>query len=88
MARAASALGNDLPDHSAIPVGLKSLGAQRSFVREWLEHEDLPENVLSAIEKTTYHRGKNLVFADTPLVLRMVEQLLNPNNDNRAGDQL
>jgi len=23
-----------------------------------------------------------------PLVLRMVEQLLNPNNDKRAGDQL
>jgi len=42
-------------------------------VREWLEHEDLPEEVVAAIEKTSYHRGKNLVFADTPLVLRMVD---------------
>ncbi|MEI9894253.1 MAG: hypothetical protein WDN28_10300 [Chthoniobacter sp.] len=42
-------------------------------VREWLEREDLPEDVVAAIEKTSYHRGKNLVFADTPLVLRMVE---------------
>jgi hypothetical protein len=42
-------------------------------VREWLEHEDLPDDVVAAIEKTSYHRGKNLVFADTPLVLRMVQ---------------
>ncbi|MEP6670715.1 MAG: hypothetical protein ABJF10_16270 [Chthoniobacter sp.] len=42
-------------------------------VREWLEHEDLPEEVVAAIEKTSYHRGKNLVFADTPLVLRLVD---------------
>jgi hypothetical protein len=42
-------------------------------VREWLQHEDLPEDVLAAIEKTSYHRGKLLVFADTPLVLRMVQ---------------
>ena len=41
-------------------------------VREWLEHENLPEEVVAAIEKTSYHRGKNLVFADMPLVLRMV----------------
>ena len=41
-------------------------------VREWLRQEDLPEGVVAAIEKTSYHRGKNLVFADTPLVLRMV----------------
>ena len=42
-------------------------------VGEWLEHEDLPEDVVAAIAKTSYHRGKNLVFADTPLVLRMVQ---------------
>jgi hypothetical protein len=42
-------------------------------VREWLEHADLPEDVVATIEKTSYHRGKNLVFADTPLVLRMVQ---------------
>lgn len=52
--------------HEPVVVGAHS-------VREWLEHEDLPENVLAAIEKLAYHRGKNLVFADTPLVLRMVE---------------
>lgn len=56
----------DTYHHEPVVVGAHS-------VREWLEHEDLPENILSAIEKTSYHRGKNLVFADTPLVLRMVD---------------
>lgn len=41
-------------------------------VRDWLQRADLPESVLAAIEKTIYRRGKNVVFADTPLVLRMV----------------
>ncbi len=41
-------------------------------VREWLSRANLPEEVVSTIEKTTYKRGRNTVFADTPLVLRMV----------------
>jgi len=56
----------DTYHHEPVVVGAHS-------VREWLEHEDLPENVLAAIERTSYHRGKNLVFADTPLALRLVE---------------
>jgi hypothetical protein len=42
-------------------------------VREWLQHAALPEEIVATIEKMSYHRGKNLVFADTPLVLRMVQ---------------
>ena len=42
-------------------------------VREWLEHAQLPEEVVGTIEKLAYHRGKTLVFADTPVVLRMVQ---------------
>ena len=42
-------------------------------VREWLAHAELPEEIVATIEKMSYHRGKNLVFADTPLVLRMVQ---------------
>jgi hypothetical protein len=41
-------------------------------VRVWLQRANLSEEVLSTIEKTVYQRGKNLVFADQPLVLRMV----------------
>jgi len=42
-------------------------------VRAWLQRANLPEDVLAAIEKTVYQRGKNLVFADQPMVLRMVQ---------------
>jgi hypothetical protein len=42
-------------------------------VRTWLQRAKLPEEVLATIEKTVYQRGKNLVFADQPLVLRMVQ---------------
>lgn len=42
-------------------------------VRDWLRRAELPSEVLAAIEKTVYRRGKNLVFADTPLVMRMVQ---------------
>jgi hypothetical protein len=42
-------------------------------VRTWLQRADLPEEVLATIEKTVYPRAKNLVFADQPLVLRMVQ---------------
>jgi hypothetical protein len=42
-------------------------------IREWLAHAELPEEIVSTVEKMSYHRGKNLVFADTPLVLRMVK---------------
>jgi hypothetical protein len=42
-------------------------------VREWFRRAALPEAVLVAIEKTVYRRGANLVFADTPLLLRMVK---------------
>ena len=41
-------------------------------VRAWLRREELPEQILSVIEKTVYTRGQNLVFADLPLILRMV----------------
>jgi hypothetical protein len=42
-------------------------------VREWLAHAELPAEIVATIEKMSYHRGKTLVFADTPLVLRMVQ---------------
>jgi hypothetical protein len=42
-------------------------------VREWLQRAALPEEVLATIEKISYRRGNNLVFADVPLVLRMVK---------------
>lgn len=42
-------------------------------VRVWLQRAKLPEEVLATIEKTVYQRGKSLVFADQPLVLRMVQ---------------
>jgi hypothetical protein len=42
-------------------------------VRAWLQRANLSEEVLEAIEKLAYQRGKNLVFADQPLVLRMVQ---------------
>lgn len=41
-------------------------------VREWLKRAQLPEEILTSIERTVYQRGRNLVFADMPLVLRMV----------------
>jgi hypothetical protein len=47
-------------------------------VREWLQRANLAEDILATIEKTVYLRGKNLVFADTPLLLRMV-----PGEDER-----
>ncbi len=42
-------------------------------VRTWLQRASLPEEIVTTIEKTVYQRSKNLVFADTPLVLRMVK---------------
>lgn len=42
-------------------------------VRTWLQRSDLSEEILAAIEKTAYPRGKNLVFSDLPLLLRMVK---------------
>jgi hypothetical protein len=42
-------------------------------VREWLQRAELSEEVVSTIEKMTYHRGRSLVFADVPLVLRLVQ---------------
>lgn len=41
-------------------------------VREWLKRAQLPEDVLATIERTVYQRSRNLVFADLPLILRMV----------------
>ncbi len=42
-------------------------------VRDWLARARLPEEIVATIEKGAYFRNKNLVFADTPLVLRMVQ---------------
>ncbi len=42
-------------------------------IREWLAHAELPEEIVATIEKMSYHRGRNLVFADMPMVLRMVQ---------------
>ena len=42
-------------------------------VRDWLRRAELTEEVVAVIEKLVYRRGTNLVFADTPLVLRMVQ---------------
>lgn len=41
-------------------------------VRDWLRRANLSDDIVATIEKTVYRRGKNLVFSDTPLVLRMV----------------
>lgn len=41
-------------------------------VREWLKRAQLSEEILVTIERTVYQRGNNRVFADTPLLLRMV----------------
>lgn len=42
-------------------------------VRDWLRRANLREEIVSTIEKTVYKRGKNLVFGDTPLVLRLAQ---------------
>jgi len=41
-------------------------------VREWLTRAQLSEELLTTIERTVYQRGTNRVFADTPMLLRMV----------------
>ncbi len=41
-------------------------------VRTWLKRANLSDEILTTIERTSYQRGKSLVFADTPLLLRMV----------------
>jgi hypothetical protein len=38
-----------------------------------LRRANLREEIVSAIEKTSYVRGKNLVFADTPMLMRLAQ---------------
>ena len=72
-------------------IGLLQRAAERGEVCRDLDLDGAVTVLFALADGLSWRRAVEPAFntkAVMPLVLRMVEQLLNPNNDNRAGDQL
>jgi AcrR family transcriptional regulator len=72
-------------------IGLLQRAAERGEVCRDLDLDGAVTVLFALADGLSWRRAVEPAFntkAVMPLVLRMVEQLLNPNNDKRAGDQL
>ena len=72
-------------------IELLKRAAARGEIRRDIELDGTVTVLFALADGLSWRRAVEPAFntkAVMPLVLRMVEQLLNPNNDNRAGDQL
>ena len=72
-------------------IALLKNAAERGEIRRDIDLDGTVTVLFALADGLSWRRAVEPAFntkAVMPLVLRMVEQLLNPNNDNRAGDQL
>src|SRR5204862_3229063 len=72
-------------------IELLQRAAERGEIRREADFNGAVTVLFALADGLSWRRAVEPAFnteAVMPLVLRMVEQLLNPNNDNRAGDQL